>query len=750
MNIITRSYISYIRGEKNFSPWCVIRPFGWAGALFVKTRGFFYDHGILCSEEGPIPVISVGNLATGGTNKTPFVEYIVQKLLRMKINPGIVTRGYGGKGGKKSTPVVVVDGNAERSVVSDEPLMLSSHLPGVPIAVSSDRLADVVALKDFGVDVVVADDAFQHRKLARDVDVVLIDANCPFGNGMPLPGGNLRELPSSLKRAHAVVISKSDQIPEEELEKVKRQVFMWALPKQVFCARIAPPEWMVWTEKGFVPYSGDIVGLRLVNFSGIGNPKSFKTTVEKSGATLVKELVFEDHHRYSVSDLRGVEATAKKRGADAICCTEKDLFNLPKAYTPSMTLLVPKIKTVLQDEERFWNILLDALHPRLVVASNGYGEDAIGAKLAAKTRDAFPAAKVIAFPLVGRAEPYSDKKIQIAAPLTDSPTGGIVKYHLKDLYCEIKAGLFAHIRNQFRAWKPLRRNCQTVLCVGDAYLLCHTLWGQGKKALMVATAKTQFISGHWRLETFLYRHRSQKVWTRDAETASALRKRGVNAVFRGNPIMDLQSINGKSSLWGDGRRILVLPGSRSRAYRDLQMLLDTLKKISLQMKLSVVMVAALSIDIKKLARAAEGWSFENNCLRCDDVVVKIYCGEVSEAAPGAELLLGLAGTANQVCAGMGIPVLSIEEKGKFVQKKLLGDSELLVHADSDTLSRAAVALLNDPEKLSYMGEVGKKRLGQSGALDSVLEYAANELGWTRRCLLYCKLRDNLNKKYNEL
>ena len=749
MNMITKSYLAYTRGEKKFSPWCLLRPFGWLGALFVKSRGFFYDHGILESQEGAIAVISVGNLTTGGTNKTPFVEYVASRLVQSGLRPGIVSRGYGGNRGRGAKPIIIVNGNAERRVVSDEPLLLSDHLRDVPIAVSSDRLADVDALRSVDVDVVVADDAFQHRRLARDVDIVLIDAICPFGNGSPLPSGILRELPSSLKRAHAVVISKSDQIPEDKLTALRDKLCKWVPPERLFCSRLAMPEWETWNGTSFSACDKEIKGLKLLNFSGIGNPHSFRNTVEKSGAEVIKEIVFKDHHRYSLADLKAVEAAAAGAGADAICCTEKDVFNLPKGYIPSATLLVPKIKTLLDDEVRFWGIVVDTLRPRLIIASNGYGEDAIGAKLAEKTRAMFPDAEVIAFPLVGQGEPYREKGIKIAAPLTDSPTGGIVKYHLKDLCREIRSGLFSHIGHQLEAWKAVRLNCRTVLCVGDAYLLCHTLWGQGKKALMVATAKTQFISGHWRLETFLYKRRSLKVWTRDEETATALRAGGADAVFGGNPIMDLLS-GENADLWGTGRKILVLPGSRSRAYKDLPLLLETLEKIALKIDFSAVLVAALSIDVDKLAGAATGWTFDGNCLRRGGVCVTVYRGDVSDVAQGAELLLGLAGTANQVCAGMGIPVLSIEEKGKFVQKKLLGDSELLVHADPQSLSEAALSLLNDPEKLRLMGEAGKERLGRSGALDSVLDFAATELGWRGRCLLYAGLRDNLYKRMKSL
>ncbi len=738
MNFFTKSYIAYTRGEKRLSPWAVLKPLGWGGSLFVWARRALYDHGILVSEETPLTVISVGNLTTGGTNKTPFVEFVAQYFLDAGLKPGIISRGYGGKA---RNPVVIIDKKGDRRVVGDEPLLLSGHLPGVPVAVSRDRLADVNALLKYDLDVVIADDAFQHRRLGRELDIVLVDSICPFGNGTTLPNGILRELPSSLSRAHIAVISKSDQATPEALDALKKAISRWVPCERIFYSRLGAPEWAAWNGHKFVPFESSMKNRSVLIFSAIGSPRSFRSTVEKSGAEVLYEIVFKDHHHYGAADLAAVEEKAREIGADAICCTEKDIFNLPEDYVSGIPLLVPRIRSQIDDAPRFWKAVTEVLRPRIVVASNGNGEDSIGARLAQKARAAFPAARVEAFPLVGEGEPYKNCGIPIDAPLTASPTGGIIKYHFRDLVREIRAGLLRHISNQLREWKKVRHKCRTVLCVGDAYLLCHTLWGQGKKALLVATAKTQFISGHWKLESCIYRRFCKKVWTRDEETAEELCRRGVNAEFDGNPIMDLLCDNtNEVSCWEEGRRILVLPGSRSRAYKDLMLLLSALELISRKCALSAVMVVAPSLDLEKLVKSARGWSFDGSRLRSGAVNIVIFRGEVSLVASGAELLLGLAGTANQVCAGMGIPVLSVKEKGKFVQKKLLGDAELLVDPEPECLASAALELLNDPRRLAAMGEAGRERLGRSGSLDAVVRYAAEEMGWTKKCSLYEKLK----------
>lgn len=740
MNQLTKSYLSYTRGETKFSPWAILKPLGLVGSLVIKTSQFLYDHGIFISEEMPLPVISIGNITTGGTNKTPFVEYVTRHFCSIGLKPGIISRGYGGK---TSQPVVILNGNADRNVVSDEPLLLSGRLPDVPIAVSRDRCADVKALLKYAPDVVIADDAFQHRRMGRDLDIVLVDAICPFGNGSVLPIGTLREVPCSLSRAHIVVISKSDQVSTERLADLKKTISQWVPEEHIFYSKLGAPQWLRWTERGFMPCETDLEGKKLTAFSGIGNPKSFYRTVKSTGNEVISVFEFKDHHRYTAGELNKVEAEARKLHCDALCCTEKDIYNLPSGYVPQIPLYVPRIMTQIDEERRFWKILAETMRPQLVVASNGYGEDAMGVKLALKIRNSFPSASVGAFPLVGEGALYKEQGIKIYPPLSYSPTGGIIKYHLRDLVKEIRAGLLSHICDQLRCWEKIRSRCRTVLCVGDAYLLCNTVLGQSKKALLVATAKTQFISGHWRLESFLFRWGAKKVWTRDDETAAELKKNKVNAVFAGNPIMDLVSDNIKEPMWGNGRRILLLPGSRSRAYKNVRLLLDSMQLISHKCEFSAILVAAPSLEIERLVQSAQGWNFDGRYLSREHLRIMVTCCDVADAARGAELLLGFAGTANQVCAGMGIPVLSVKEKGKFVQKKLLGDAELLVDPTPESLAEAALDLLNNPCKLADMSRAGKERLGRPGALDSVVCYAAENLGWQKKCRLYEKLKKTL-------
>ena len=753
------SYLSFARGETRLSLWGLAYPFGLIARLVVAIRNFAFDHGLARSEEPLIPVISVGNITLGGTNKTPFVEMLCRILQSAGVSPGIISRGYGGR---TVDPVVVTVDAIEREgldclrdLVGDEPLLLASRLPGVPVAVSKDRLRDVDVLSEREVQLIVADDAFQHRRMGRDVDIVLVDACCPFGNGWLVPAGILRESPEVLSRASAVVITKSEQVTPESLAGLVAELSRYVPEERLFFSRISLHEWRLWNG-GWRGIADGPPDSALV-FSAIGSPESFRRSLEFEGVGIVREHRFKDHYRYRVEDMRALEASMSECGASCMVCTEKDVYNMPHDWRASRDIIVPFISTVLDDEERFRACLLDSLRPRMVVASNGYGEDSMGVLLAKKLSERFPSALVSAFPIVGRGEHYSREGIPIDSTPSDSPSDGVIKYRLIDLWMDLRAGLLRSIAMQMRSWRALRGRIRTPLCVGDVYLLLHALWGQGQLPVLVATAKTVYLSGHWRLERFILKHRSRMAWTRDRDTAEELRRSGARASFDGNPIMDITCDNNIEPVsWGedDLPRVLLLPGSRRRAYDDLYLLLRAVERVQETLAstggASYMMVVAPTLDTEKLLQACErirspdgtGWtpvhggSSGGLRVRKGECEIRFFFGPLPAVAERAHVLIGLGGTANQVCAGMGVPVVSIEEKGKFVQKKLLGDSEILVPQDPRALADAAVEIIRDDELRRRMSEEGISRLGGPGALDRVVDYAASRMGWALRARLY--------------
>jgi len=753
---LLKSYLSFARGEAPLSPWGITYPFGLVARAVVTLRNFAYDHGFVPPVEPSLPVISVGNITLGGTNKTPFVEMLCRMLLEAGIPVGIVSRGYGGT---TEDPVVLSSNTLHgsdgfcaddiaslRGLVGDEPLLLASRLRGVPVAVSKDRLRDIEALSDRNVKLIVADDAFQHRRMARDVDIALVDACCPFGNGWVAPAGILREPPAELSRASLVVITKSDQVPAEKLRILADEIRRFVPEEKVFYSRLSVPTWRRWNgcwgaERCAAPRT-------VLAFSAIGSPESFRRSLEQQGIAILREHRFKDHHRYGREDMEMLEEAFAGSGAEAMTCTEKDIYNLPTDWKPSRDILVPLISTELDDEPRFRKALAEALRPRIVVASNGYGEDSMGALLARKLRERFPAAAVSSFPIVGKGEHYLKEGIPVDSVPEDSPSGGVIKYRLSDLWRDLRSGLLRSIARQMRAWKRLRGAIRTPVCVGDVYLLLHALWGQGQLPVLVATAKTVYLSGHWRLERFIIKYRSRIAWTRDRDTAEELLRSGAAARFDGNPIMDLTCDNTIEKVsWGykDGFRILLLPGSRRRAYEDVRLLLDAVELLSGRMVCSYLMVIAPTLDMEELLASCRGWtSFEDEGrkgIRKEKASISFFFGPLPAVAEGAHLLIGLGGTANQVCAGMGVPVVSIEEKGKFVQKKLLGESELLVPATARDLACGAEKILSDNELRLRMAREGRERLGGPGALDMVVEHTASAMGWGLRCEVYSMLSE---------
>lgn len=743
---VVRSYLEWARGERKVSPWSLLVPLTCVSHSFIRSRNFSFDHGLMASYEPSIPVISVGNITLGGTNKTPFVEMLSRHFYDTGINVGIVSRGYGGQ---TNEPVVIQGTSFDRNIVGDEPLLLASRLPYVPVAVSRDRLKDVEALQKYNVELIVADDAFQHRRLGRDADIVLVDACCPFGNGRLVPAGILREPPSALKRAHIVVITKADQVSEKQLREVRQKLLRYVPEERLFTSRLELRCWSFWNGSWQDEIDFNVNRLPVVAFSAIGSPGSFRRTLEQQGLNVLKEMRFKDHHRFDYRDMERLIALKKELGASHLVCTEKDVYNLPESSLEE-PLLVPIISTVIDEEERFWHLLSERLRPQLVVASNGYGEDAMGALLAQKVRKRFPLARVTSFPIVGKGEQYLNAGITVDSVTSDSPSGGVIKYHISDLIRDLKSGLVRHIFSQLKAWHKLRGQIRTPLCVGDVYLLLHTLWGQGQLPVLVATAKTVYLSGHWRLERFLLKHRCRRVWTRDAETASELVRSHADAIFAGNPIMDLTCDNTNGTFEWPGEkevRVLLLPGSRKRAYHDMKLLLDAALILYDKVPCVFVAVIAPSLDIKQLVAAAPGWSLMENesGIEKNGLRVFFHFGTLVSAAARAHILLGLGGTANQVCAGLGVPVVSIYEKGKLVQKKLLGESEILVSPDPRVLADTAFDILSNPERRAAMSEEGKKRLGGPGALDNVVEYVAREYGWDLRCHVYKKISRNIKQ-----
>ncbi|MEG2184925.1 MAG: tetraacyldisaccharide 4'-kinase [Cloacibacillus sp.] len=746
MSKILRSYLKYARGESIFSPWILLYPCQFITSAWMRLRISLFNRGVFSVTDPPLPVISIGNNSFGGTNKTPMVEYIVRQFAEAGIKAGVVSRGYRTK---EHPPLWIGqdEKSRRRDFAGDEPLMLAKRLPGTKIVVSRSRLEGVKLLASLGAEVAVTDDTFQHRKMGRDVDIVLVDSTCPFGNGWVIPAGSMREPMSAFRRADIIVLTKANQADKEEVAAIKERLAHYIPKEKIFTADFVLESWISRMKNVDARLADDFKpGGRYIAISAIGNPGGFYKFLEEMRIEVLERRTFRDHHILTHDEISALEKLAANIGADGFICTEKDLVNMPRELSLRLPLYVPSIAVSLNDADNFKKKILEKLRPSFLVTSNGHGEDAIGLVLAQKLIERFKCAQIDAFAFVGNGKPYSQNGIRVVSPPAEMPSGGVIKYNLIDLLGDLRHGLGSSIISQREKMRSFRGKYRTPICVGDVYLLWSVLWGQGMKPLLVATAKSVHLSGHLWIEKWLLRRRCILVWTRDEETARELVEKSVPAVFYGNPIMDLLDEAGDPAFaWKSaGAKVLLLPGSRPRAYDDIKLILDTIKILGARIECSFVMVPAPTIDMKKMAECADGWRLDaaGTHLISDEKNIEIVVcrAPLAAAACGAELLIGLGGTANQLCAGLGIPVVSIIERGKLRQKKLLRDAEILVPPSPAALAAAAERVLVEPELRRSMQEAGIKNLGRTGALDKVVEYCAKELGWDRRCRLYEKYK----------
>ena len=271
-----------------------------------------------------VPVISVGNLTMGGTGKTPCVLRLAELLRERGRNPGILTRGYGRT---SPTPVLALPlGAAVRSEESGDEPQIFLRARVAPVGIGADRHRSGTLLREkFGPDVMLLDDGFQHVKLARDFDVVLLDALNPFGGGEVFPMGRLREPMEALARADAIVITRSEA--SDLGPAIERAARHWNPRAPVFRARIEP-EWWVEHRTGRHLSPEDLKLERVGVFCALGNPRSFYRTLDALGTRYVDCVEFDDHHRYLPNQLKRMAEQFRRQGAVALVTTEKDAVNL--------------------------------------------------------------------------------------------------------------------------------------------------------------------------------------------------------------------------------------------------------------------------------------------------------------------------------------------------------------------------------------------------------------------------------------
>jgi len=318
-----------ISGQKAGLGAGLLRLLLWVAAggysITVWLRNFLYSAGWLKIHCADAVVISIGNITTGGTGKTPLVIWLCKQIIsdsKFQISNcqcAILTRGY--KATKNS--------KLKTQNYSDEPAILAESCPEVKVFVNPNRVGSAdEAVNKFNAKVLIMDDGFQHRRLARDLDIVAIDAMQPFGYGKMLPAGLLREPITSLKRADAVVITRCDQITESELSRIEKKLES-INPGMIIARSIHAPAYVRSTDNKEISFE-HIKNKKIFAFCGIGNPDAFFNTIKQLGVDLLGSKVYNDHHHYTDSCLAGIYEQATYLKADLILTTQKDCTKITR------------------------------------------------------------------------------------------------------------------------------------------------------------------------------------------------------------------------------------------------------------------------------------------------------------------------------------------------------------------------------------------------------------------------------------
>jgi len=320
----------------------------------IRLRNTCYWFHIFTRRELPCPVISVGNITLGGTGKTPAVIQIAGLMHAKKRHPVVISRGYGRK--DETEFMVVSNGRSilvDARTGGDEPLLIALKLPGVPVVVGRNRFrAGLEAIRQFAPDIAVLDDGFQHIQLRRTLDLVLVDARDPFGNGRLFPAGILREPIGSLKRAHAVLITNSGTAGDVKALKdaIKRNT-----NARIFTSHPAPLDLMDCSSSETKPLSA-LNGSKVLAFSGIARPGSFTSLLRSLGAIIAGECTYPDHHEFTRSDLAEIFRKAADEKVTMIVTTEKDAIRLRDIRPGGIWAL--RIELAMDEREAWEDFLL--------------------------------------------------------------------------------------------------------------------------------------------------------------------------------------------------------------------------------------------------------------------------------------------------------------------------------------------------------------------------------------------------------
>ncbi|KKM24281.1 hypothetical protein LCGC14_1606650 [marine sediment metagenome] len=347
-------YLSILSGQQRGFLATLIRSslsaFTYPYLAVLNTRNTLYKYGIVKSKRLPVKVISIGNITMGGTGKTPLVEFSAKYLQNKGRKVAILSRGYGDQNHS-----IINDNSKTKEFVNDEYLILRENLKDVPTLLGRDRVQNAKkAIKEHDVDCLILDDGFQHLRIKRDLDIVVIDSLNPFAEEVLVPRGTLREPLKNLSRADLFVLSHCRLNDEYTLKSIYAKLNHINADIPV-CESIHKPMNIESIKDNSLLEPEWLKGKKIYGLCAIGNPESFASTLIELGADVIKLRVFHDHHSYTQVELDGVITEAKTLGTDAIVVTQKDVVKIRNKNINDANILSLKVELQITKGMEFFD-----------------------------------------------------------------------------------------------------------------------------------------------------------------------------------------------------------------------------------------------------------------------------------------------------------------------------------------------------------------------------------------------------------
>lgn len=359
----------------------------------------------------------------------------------------------------------------------------------------------------------------------------------------------------------------------------------------------------------------------------------------------------------------------------------------------------------------------------IAILSNSYGEDRSGAIIAGEIKDKRPEVNIVAFPLISMGEEYRKRGIRIMSASRPPPSGGFFLKSLEGLFQDMVNSVripFSYVKRIHR----IKERFDLSLVVGDVPLLILSWISMRKKAYFLAPCKSNYMSSHLRIERYFMKRFARVIFTHDKFTADELKKKGLKAVFMGNPMMDDLKLENNYRKPDNRKLIGLLPGSRKEAYENMKRIFPVIEVLRKENEdLHFAVAVAETLNIKKLEKMVNGKRMGI------DLVTDAFVDIIKQS----KLVISLAGTASEQAAGLGTPVVSFPGGGAQTtvrrlrgQKELLGESFKLLPYEPGLIAGEILDMIKNETLLKEMGEEGMKRMGQPGGAERIAEYIIEE------------------------